>query len=301
MNVYDVFSYGVVSTSRLIMIEGDFPKANHYAEVDQQYRMVGGEAANSSIALSCLGIKVKLDGNWLGKNEYELETLKLLKAYEIDTSRLTLKEDYIGPNEIVVTDLSNRTIFGNYGKIFGNGSKWNDVCEDDIKDAKVVCLDPFFKEASDQVASISMKYTKPYVTVDCAYNSFLAQNADVVIIAGDYRSHHYQDFDIQDLFEKYLSFCKGLVIFTSGSQPILYGRNQGKLRMFEPFDVQVIDTSCAGDSFRAGIIYGMLKGCSDQEMIKYGSAVSAMVCMSFPGVLKAPCIDEVEAFIARYT
>lgn len=297
MNKHDVFSYGVISTSRLIMIDGDFPKADHYAEMHSQFRMTGGEAANSSIALSQMGIATKLDGNWLGNNEDERYTIELLRGFEIDTRRLTLKDGFAGPNEVVIADKDTRTIFGNYGAILDSGNNWNDVHEEDIQDSKVICLDPFFKNASRQVASYCMKHKKPYVTVDCPYDSFIAQNAEVVIIAGEYRNHHYRDINVDDLFDDYLSRCNGLVIFTFGRENIWYGRRGGEKQFIKPYAIDAIDTAGAGDSFRSGIIYGLLKGCSDEEMIRYGSAVSALVCMRFPGVLNAPSLQEVERFM----
>lgn len=299
MTQYDVFSYGVISTSRLILIAGDFPKADLYAEMVDQYKMTGGEAANSSIALSRLGMKVKLDGNWLGDNVDERHTIDLLRQYDIDTHRLTLKDNFSGPNEIVVADKNTRTIFGNYGHTFGSVANWNDVHEEDIQNAKVVCLDPFFRAASEQVAVYCMKHKKPYVTLDCPYDSDIAKNAEVIIIAGEYRSHHYSNWDVEDLFEAYKRHCKGLIIFTFGSEKLYYGRNDGKKNTFKPFDVQAVDTAGAGDSFRSGIIYGMIKGATDLEMIEYGAAVSALVCSRFPGVLNAPDLDEVEAFLAQ--
>lgn len=297
---YDVYSYGVISTSRLIRIEGEFPKADHYAEMDSQYKMTGGEAANSSIALSRLDVRVKLDGNWLGNNADERSTLDLLKEFGIDTTRITLKDQFMGPNEVVVADPKTRTIFGNYGKVFGNGQNWNAVQEEDIKEARVICLDPFFGPDSLQVASFCKKHDKPYVTVDCPYDSNIAQNAEVVIIAGEYRSHHYRDVDVDALFDTYVNCCSGLVIFTFGGETIYYGRKGGQIHTISPYAIESIDTAGAGDSFRSGIIYGLLNGYSDEAMIRYGSAVSALVCMSFPGVMMAPTTEEVELFMAGW-
>jgi len=63
-----VYAYGIIMPSSLLMIEGKFPKPDHYAEVNQIYIMTGGEACNSSIVLAKLGVSVILDGLWLGDN-----------------------------------------------------------------------------------------------------------------------------------------------------------------------------------------------------------------------------------------
>jgi sugar/nucleoside kinase (ribokinase family) len=63
--------------------------------------------------------------------------------------------------------------------------------------------------------------------------------------------------------------------------------------------VHVRDTTGAGDSFRAGIIYGMLNGQEDEELIRTGAAVAALVCERFPGVLNSPTEGELSEFLAQ--
>ena len=54
MKPHAVYAYGVVSSSTLYSIRGSFPSPEGYAEIDDFRHMTGGEAANSSIALSRL-------------------------------------------------------------------------------------------------------------------------------------------------------------------------------------------------------------------------------------------------------
>jgi sugar/nucleoside kinase (ribokinase family) len=58
-----------------------------------------------------------------------------------------------------------------------------------------------------------------------------------------------------------------------------------------------VDTAGGGDTFRAGIVYGFLKGWSDDKMIDFAAAIAAIVCTRFPGVLNAPTYDEVVDFM----
>jgi len=92
MKPHAVYAYGVVSSSTLYSIRGSFPSPEGYAEINDFRHMTGGEAANSSIVLARLGVPVKLDGNWLGADENGKRTKALLSGYQIDTSRLLLRE-----------------------------------------------------------------------------------------------------------------------------------------------------------------------------------------------------------------
>jgi sugar/nucleoside kinase (ribokinase family) len=65
-----------------------------------------------------------------------------------------------------------------------------------------------------------------------------------------------------------------------------------------PFAIEPVDTTGAGDSFRAGIVYAFLRGWDDARAMTFAAAIAAINCARFPGVLNSPSIDEVDAFIA---
>jgi sugar/nucleoside kinase (ribokinase family) len=110
----DVYAYGVISSSTLHLLRHPFPMPDGYAEIAQTYSMTGGEALNSSIVLSRLGLRVQLDGNWLGDTVEGEQLLKTIQHYNIDIRRLKIKKGYSGVREIVFSDEQSRTIFGNY-------------------------------------------------------------------------------------------------------------------------------------------------------------------------------------------
>jgi hypothetical protein len=58
----NVYLYGMITPSTVyILDEGfPFPQPNHYAEIKQYFSSVGGEAVNSAIMLSQLGITTKV-------------------------------------------------------------------------------------------------------------------------------------------------------------------------------------------------------------------------------------------------
>lgn len=292
MKAHDVYSYGVVSSSTLYGIRGAFPEPEGYAEIDDVRHMTGGEATNSSIVLSRLGVRVKLDGNWLGADDGGKRTKAFLSDYGIDTSRLPLTEGYEGVQEVVFAAAGTRTIFGTYCRLQEN-AQWNLPQEDDITAAKVVCLDPFFQEASSRVAEIACDAGIPVVTVDCSYDVPLLRQTSAVVIAESYIRENYPDRQIEDLFQEYQRAASGLVIFTFGAGAIWYARSDEAVRNFEPYPIDPVDTTGGGDAFRAGIVYGFLQEWDDDKMIDFAAALAALVCTRFPGVLGSPTLDEV--------
>ena len=293
----EVYLYGMISMSTVYVLDKDFvfPRSNEYAEIAKSVFSIGGEAANSAIMLSKLGIKARLDGNWLNKKNAD-KILNCLKSYDIDISRLTVKENY-GTEEIVITDRDSRTVFGNYASFHRGEKQWNIPKETDIEDATFVSLDPYLRSESLLAAELCVQNQKPYVTLDCKYDDFIAKNAEAVIISHELRDQAYKDRNMKEIFKNYQEYCKGLVIFTFGSDDLWYGRKEEKINKFKPYSIEPVDTTGAGDSFRAGVIYGLMKSWDDRSIVRFASAISACVCLTFPHTLNAPGLEGIIKFM----
>jgi sugar/nucleoside kinase (ribokinase family) len=296
MSTYDVYSFGVVSSSTLYTFKGKFPDPDGYAEFDDVNYMLGGEAANSSIVLSRLGVRVRLDGNWIGDDDAGRRTKVLLDRLEIDSSRLVVKENYQGVSEAVFAAEGTRAIFGSYGRLLER-EDWNMPQQEDIRQAKVICLDPFFKEASQRAAEIGFEHSIPVVTIDCLHDDPILEHCTAAVISHNYIGWNYPDSHLEDLFQDYTRATNGLVIFTFGENEIWYGRRGGAVTRKQAYLVDAVDTSGAGDSFRAGIVFGFLNEWEDSKAIDFATAVAGIVCTRTPGVLNAPSFKEVTEFM----
>lgn len=298
MKNHDVYSYGVISASTLYLLKDKFPARSGYAEIVTKYKNVGGEAANTSIVLSRLGLTVKLDGNWINPDDDGDFLQDVFSKNSVDISRISFRRCQ-GPKEMLVVDSDSRTIFGTYAQLLQEKS-WNFPERIDVQNAKVVCLDPFFDDASLQAANYAKGLNKPIVTVDCKYDDPILLASDIAIISEEYIGRTYPHHSISSVTQEYKASSSGTVIFTFGHKEIIFGsRNEG-LRRFTPYEIHPVDTAGAGDSFRAGIIFGLLKKWPIGKSIEFASALAAIVCQSFPGVLNSPSYDEVLSFLKRY-
>ncbi len=297
--MYDIFLYGAIAPSIVHVLDPKFlyPKPNTYAEVKESLPSIGGEAINTAIVLSKLGINTKFDGNWLNSNSNRV--FKLMKRFNVDISRVQVKNDINCPDEIVITDVNSRTVFANYAEFHSSGRRWNLPNKLDIINAKMVVIDPYFREETSFIAKICKENTIPYITSDCKYDEFLAQNAECLVISHELIHQSYKDENLSDLFLKYQKNCTGLIIFTFGENELWYSRGKGEIKKFKPFKITPIDTTGAGDSFRAGITYGLFTGWDDLQTIEFACAVSACVCLTVPHTLNAYDLSGVLEFIKK--
>lgn len=295
---FDVYSYGVVSSSTLYTLKDGFPGVEGYAEIESVQHMTGGEAANSSIVLARLGVRVRLDGNRIGDDDGGKRTRDLLDRFGIDASRLPLTPGHAGVSEVVFAARDTRTIFGTYGRMLDD-EDWNIPDKSDIAGASVICLDPFFGAASAQVARYGAEAGIPVVTVDCRYDDPLVGDSAAVVIAESFIRSGYPDRSPEELFEEYRRSAGGLVVFTFGDRPGWYGRLGDAVATVASYPVAAVDTSGAGDSFRAGVVFGLLNEWDDARTMDFAAALAAIVCTRSPGVLRAPGYEEVVEFMRK--
>jgi sugar/nucleoside kinase (ribokinase family) len=296
--MHDVYVYGMLSPSAVHLLDDrfSFPRPNEYAEIARTYPSIGGEAINSAIVLSRFGVKTKLDGIWINKKA-EPGIRQLLAPFDIDLSRLTVKEGEYGTMEVVISDRHSRTVFGNYASFHDGERQWNTPVEEDIRAAALVVLDPYHKQESRMVAEWCVRHGKPFVTHDVRHDDYIAEHAAAAIISHELRDQAYREAELETLFQTYLDRCRGLTVFTFGSDALWYARPNQSKRAFHPYKITPLDTAGAGDAFRGAVAYGLLKHWNDEAVIDFASATAACVCLTIPHALNAPDLEGVRRFM----
>ena len=298
MGTFDVYLYGMVVATNSFLLAGAYPKPDTYGEIKMKHKLPGGETGTCATVLSSLGCTVLMDGNHMGSNVFPV-----IKAFyqgtKVDISRLTHDITYDGLEDYVIIDKDTRTPFGMFGSFYSDPVKrWNKPRLEDILAARVVGLDPFFGEEAEFVAKVCMEYKIPYVTIDCKYDSLIHKNANVTIISGEFFGYTYTgEVDKEELFEQYITNGNGLVIFTRGSKEIWYGRKKTGKKVLKPYEVLVESTLGAGDTFKAGCVYALLKGMEDEDLVRFANACAAVACTRFPLPTNPPTLSEVMALV----
>ncbi len=295
--MHEVYAFGMIAPSTLIVLDDDYPPAGGYAEIAGVFPSFGGEAAGGAYVLARLGIATKLDGTWLGNDQPSSFAIDALSGAGVDCR--AIRRDTKSVTEVVVSAAAARTVLGTYTQLMTDRA-WNAPSEEDVRSSRIVCLDPFLGDESLQVARWCVDEGTPYVTVDASPDSEIAQRAEVLVVSEEFATREFGPHDPRELLATYTEQCRGLVILTRGSEPAIHGRHGGQAQEFAPYPAVVRDTTGAGDSFRAGAIYAMLNGADDEELVRTASAVAALVCEGFPGVLNSPAEPELSEFLARH-
>jgi len=299
METIDVYLYGMTLLSHIHLLKGAYPEADTYQEIQESYVVPVGETANAAILLSRFGLKARVDGPFLGVKS-KGGILESFRHHGVDTSLLKTDEGYDGVEDLVLVGGKTRTVFGRFQKYFSDPlQRWAQPDRASIRSARAISIDPYFGEASLQAARWALEEGKPTIVIDCPPESFLHQHAAYNVVSTEYLNREFPGKNRTELLKRYVEATDGWVVFTSGSRDILYASKGVKPESCKPFSVEVEGTLGAGDSFRAGIVYGLHQGWEADRTVRFAAATAALVCARFPVAADPPSLEEVFALMKK--
>ena len=293
----EAYLFGQILGTHSFLLKDGFLRPDEYSEIKAQYFLPGGETGTAATVLDSLGVSVKMDGTWIGT-----EVAPMLKAFysekKVDLSSMTFLKDDPGVMDYVVIAGLVRSPMGRFQTLFSTGERWWGVPkEEDIAGCKVAAIDPYFREETELAAKLCIKHGIPYVTIDSRHDTFLHEHAAINVVSKECTENDYKGMAPEEIMKLMMSRSDGLTIITQGGGEMLYGRKGGEIRRMKPFNVEVKSTLGAGDTFKAGCVYALLKGKTDEDIVRFASACSAIAISRFPLPLNPPRLEEVTKLI----
>jgi ribokinase len=276
-----------------------YPKEDGKVEMNELHIQCGGPASTALVTLSRLGISTSFLGS-ISDDYFGREILKGLKEEIIDTRFLKITPGYISHFAYIAITKGkgNRTVFWNRGNVpFLYPS---DVNLGHFQKAKILHLDCLMIEASLEAAGQARD-----------------MGIRIVLDAGTMREGVLDLLSISDILiaserfaepltgpgtspEKTLKtlhqHCSGDVILTLGARGSI-GLFNGEIIFQDPFPVNAVDTTGAGDVYHGAYIYGILQNWDMPRCMRFASAVSAMKCREIGARKGIPDLKNVKKFM----
>ena len=293
----EAYLFGQILGTHSFLLKDGFLRPDEYSEIKAQYFLPGGETGTAATVLDSLGVSVKMTGTWIGT-----EVAPMLKAFysdkKVDLTSMNFIENDPGVMDYVVIAGLVRSPMGRFQTLFSTGERWWSVPkEEDIASCKVAAIDPYFRDETELAAKLCIKHGIPYVTIDSRHDSFLHEHAAVNVVSKECTENDYKGMAPEEIMKLMMSGTDGLTIITQGGGEMLYGRKGGEIHRMKPFNVEVKSTLGAGDTFKAGCVYALLKEKTDEEIVRFASACSAIAISRFPLPLNPPRLEEVTKLI----
>lgn len=248
-----------------------YPQVGGDARSEFMSVQVGGSAANTSITLAKLGVDCALLTR-VGDDLWARRILEGLRSASVDTGLVgTAKSEPSGLMFIPVTPAGERTIFGRRGA--NRLLQLGDSEQAAIQAAPLLHLSgyAFYEEpqrsAAFQAMEIAHASDTP-ISLDTAYGPALEQPDQLrraareagILVLGEQEARSITGADsirdaagvLRELGPDWIAMKRG----SQGARLIQRDSHQD----LPASDVEVVDTTGAGDAFSAGIIFGWLNG-----------------------------------------
>ena len=276
-----------------------FPPLDTKAPVQGLLEQGGGPAATASVAIARLEGRVALLSA-VGDDERGARILRELQAEGVDVSACVRERGASSPLSLVVVDLaaSTRTIFYSSGTM---RLRRSDLRPDLIASARVLLVDTDLPEATPDACRIAREAGVP-VVLDVGEPKPLAlellPEADYPVPPLETARWLTGATEPEDAALGLLRGHARAVVVTMGAQGYVVATPEGVWR--EPaFQVDVADTTGAGDAFHGGFALAIARGMEAREAARFASAVAGLKCRKPGGRTGLPSLGEVEDMLAR--
>ena len=263
----------------------------------------GGPVATAIAAVARLGVSAGYVGIYGNDRLGEIK-LQTLTECGIDVRRAVRRSK--PENEIVLVSVHEQTgerVFTGAKAFWDNQLVAEELDRDYILQADVLHLDGYHPEAA-RVAAAWMRQAGKTVVLDGSATRTpvpprmraLVAQADVLICGSGFGPMLTGREDVWDIGRAILDMGPRVVVQTEGKAGS-YTVTRDDHFHTPSFDVDVVDTTGAGDVFHGAYSVGMLRGWDVRQIVQFATAVSALKCMGLGGRRPIPCFDQVMEFL----
>ncbi len=291
--LYDVLCYGTISMDNITRLNR-LPNPRRDAVATFEYNELGGEALQVAITLATWGLRVLVAGNVIG-TDWKADFIRneLARYPTIDTRYVERQLDVITPfSRILVTPDGERSRIA----YWYDATPKVQLTEAMMRQARLLSVDAYGKEERDRAAEVARLLDRPVISADAIHPEYpLAGASDAVVISSAWLLVNYPDAFEYDHALALQAQGAGAVIITDGARPVLVVRSDGSAFGVEPYGIpDVVDTSGAGNLFKAGIVYGWLQPeWPLEQKVKFACAAAGLYCRRGLGTDPPPSLAEI--------
>ncbi len=297
---FDVVGFGTNAVDFLIEVPR-YPEFNSKIELSNYSQAPGGEIATAMVGLQRLGLRASYIGRFgkdhagdIGLNSLRQEGVDLTYAERIDGAQTQIAF-------IVIDEQSGErtVIWKRDAKLHYNEA---DVPLDAVRSTKVLHFTPHDARACLRLAkSARANGTVVSIDVDNVFEDveLLLGSVDIIIASSDFPAKLFEATDqrtaLLEMRRRYGAGIVGLTLGDAGSI-LLCGDEFIATPAFEvPGGCK--DTTGAGDSFRVGLIHGLITGETVERSARIANAVAALKCRAVGARTALPTPQELNALL----
>lgn len=298
----DVVGVGLNATDTLVAVS-DFPVCGSKVEYRDRSVMPGGQVASTMIACQTWGLNTRYVGKFGDDYAAQLHAMAF-SSVGVEAQTITVEGASSLHNVILIDKSGDRTVLCQRNDCMVLLP--TDLNREWIVNARVLHVDGRDTAAATQAAVwareagvlVTADLDDPYPGVDD-----LLPNIDYLLVNNDFSHRLMKDPNLESCLRRmHARYGCRLAAATLGEHGVMAWDGKRMIHR-AAFRVPVMDTTGAGDIFRAGFIYGMLKEWPPERQLDFSCAAAALNCMAAGargGIKTVAAVEEIMAKNPRY-
>ncbi len=296
---WDVVGIGANSVDFVHLLPGYPQPFGSFAKmkIQRQEILCGGQMATAMSACARLGLRAKYVGV-TGTDENGRRVRAELQQRGIDLTDLIIRDaqnqfavilvDETNGDRIVLWDRDERLMMRD-----------RDIPADAIAGARIVHVDDVDQAAAIRAARIAREHEVPVTSdidrltdrtkelIECVSFPIFAEHVPARVTGLN---------DQEEALRTLKQPHHQVLCVTLGEQGAM-ALDAEAIHYAPAFEVDAVDTTGAGDVFRAGFIYALLRRWSTEDILRFANAAAAVSCTRLGALGGIPSLEEVEALV----
>lgn len=295
--MFDVVGVGTNSVDDVLVTSGDLLDgiSSGKARIEARHVFSGGQAATTMCACVAFGLKGSYIGTF-GSDENGRTARRALQQCGVATIHSNVAD---APNRtaVIVIDAHGlRTVF--WHRSSGLLLTEPQLNEGTLQ-ARLVHVDDDDPVAALRAATTARAYKTP-VTSDIEHANERTEELISSVTHPIFNKHLPAKLsgerDPERALRKLRRLNPGVLCMTLGEHGAA-ALEGDRFHVSPGFKVEAVDDTGSGDVFRAGFIYGLLRGWDVPRMLRFANAAAAVSCTRLGGIPSVPTLDEVRRLI----
>ena len=297
---FDVVGFGTNAVDFLIQVP-HYPEFNSKIELTAYSQAAGGEIATAMVGLQRLGLRTSYIGRFgtddageIGMRSLRREGVDLRYAEKIDRAQTQIAFIVIDEQSGERTVIWKRDAKLHYSE--------NEAPVEAVGLAKVLHFTPHDARACIRLADAARSGgTLVSIDIDNVFDDVdqLLSSVDIIVASADFPAKLLGVTDARDALRemqrRYKAGIVGVTLGEAGSLLLCGDKFIETRALAVPGGCK--DTTGAGDSFRVGLLYGLISGLSVEESARIANAVAALKCRAVGARTALPTLEELDLLL----
>jgi sulfofructose kinase len=278
---FDVVGFGLNAVDHLCFVS-EFPEQGSKPHVSRFMRTPGGQAASAMVFCSRMGLSTKYVGK-VGGGEIGAFSLESIGSEGVDVSDAVTVPGVTNQLAMIIVDERNgeRTIL--WHRPAELETRPEELTAQKVASGRVLLIDGHDTAGAARAADIAHEHGVLVVldaeSVKQGTDEVVART-DILLAAREFPRGFTGEPNLDIAFDKLRAAGPRVVGMTLGFLGSLVMGADGSVVSSPAYDVDVVDTTGAGDTFHGAFIYGLLQGWRAERVLDFANAAAGLCCAS---------------------